>query len=63
MVVDLEGKPRHIVIVQPLGYGLDARAVEAAAKFRFTPATIRGKPVASTVLMSQDFLLVSPPPH
>jgi len=63
MVVDLEGMPRHIVIVQPLGYGLDARAVEAAAKFRFTPATIKGKPVASTVLMSQDFLLVSPPPH
>ena len=62
MVVDLEGMPRHIVIVQPLGYGLDARAVEAAAKFRFTPAMLKGKPVASTVLMNQDFLL-APPPH
>ena len=62
MVVDLEGLPRHVVIVQPLGYGLDARAVEAAAKFRFTPATLKGKSVASTVLLNQDFLLV-PPPH
>jgi len=62
IVVDVEGMPRHIVIVQPLGYGLDARAAEAAAKFRFTPATLKGKPVASTVLMNQDFLL-APAPH
>ena len=63
MVVDVEGLPRHVVIVQPLGYGLDVRAVEAAAKFRFTPATLKGKAVASTVLLNQDFLLVPPPPH
>ncbi|HEY1744145.1 MAG TPA: energy transducer TonB [Granulicella sp.] len=63
MVVDLEGMPQHVVIVQPLGYGLDVRAVEAAAKFRFTPATLKGKSVASTVLLNQDFLLVPPSPH
>jgi TonB family protein len=62
MVVDAEGMPRHIAIVQPLGYGLDARAVEAASKFRFTPAMLKGNPIAATVLMNQDFLLV-PSPH
>lgn len=61
MVVDLEGMPRHVVIVQPLGYGLDARAVEAAAKFRFTPAALKRKPVVSTVLLNQDFQRVPSP--
>ncbi|AEU38860.1 energy transducer TonB [Granulicella mallensis] len=61
LVVDTEGVARHIAIVQPLGYGLDARAVEAAAKYRFTPAMLDGKPVASNVLMNQDFLVVQMP--
>jgi TonB family protein len=61
LMVDTEGAARHIAIVQPLGYGLDARAVEAAAKYRFTPAMLDGKPTASNVLMNQDFLVVQTP--
>jgi hypothetical protein len=61
LLVDLEGMPRHIAIVQPLGYGLDEKAVEGAAKYRFTPATVQGKPVVSSVLMNQDFVVVLTP--
>jgi TonB family protein len=61
LVVDTEGTARHLAIVQPLGYGLDARAVEAAVKYRFTPAMLDGKSVASNVLMNQDFLVVQTP--
>jgi TonB family protein len=60
-VVDAEGSARRIAIVQPLGYGLDGKAVEALAKFRFAPATSEGKPVASNVLVNQDYVLVPAP--
>jgi TonB family protein len=61
MVVDSEGVPRRIAVVQPLGYGLDEKAVEAAAKYRFTPAMDKGKPVNSAVSMDQEFVLVQAP--
>jgi len=61
MVVDPEGVPRRLAVVQPLGYGLDAKAAEAAAKYRFTAASLKGKPVASNVLLNQDFVVVVAP--
>jgi TonB family protein len=61
-VVDTQGTPRRTTIVQPLGYGLDARAVEALDKFRFAPAmTQAGRPVASNVLVRQEFAVVPGP--
>ena len=63
MVVDAQGIPRRISIVQPLGYGLDERAVEAMAKSRFSPGTREGQPVASGVVVAQDFEFVAPPGH
>ncbi len=60
-VVDAQGMARRITIVQPLGYGLDEKAVEALAKFRFAPATSEGRPVASNVLVNQDYVLVPVP--
>jgi len=60
-VVDAQGAARHITIAQPLGYGLDEKAVEALAKFRFAPATSEGRPVASNVVVSQEYVLVPPP--
>jgi len=60
-VVDAQGVARRITIAQPLGYGLDEKAVEALAKFRFAPATNEGKPVASNVVVSQEYVLVAPP--
>jgi TonB family protein len=58
MVVDAEGEARRIAIAQPLGYGLDERAAEATAKLRFSPAVMGGKPVASNVLLRQEFVVV-----
>jgi hypothetical protein len=47
--------PRRIAIALPLGYGLEERAVEAMAKWRFAPATLAGKPVATVMVVAQEF--------
>lgn len=60
MVVDAEGVPRRISIAQPLGYGLEERAVEAMSKWRFAPATLAGKPVATVMVVAQEFEYVAP---
>ena len=60
-VVDSEGVPRRIVVAQPLGYGLDLAAAQALAKYRFTPAMVKGKAVASNVTVDQGFAVVAPP--
>jgi len=60
-VVDAQGAARRIAIVQPLGYGLDSKAVEALTKFRFAPATSEGKPVASSVVVNQEYVVVPMP--
>ena len=61
MVVDAEGKPHRISVAQSLGYGLEERAVEAMAKARFTPGTREGKPVATGLIVAQDFEYVASP--
>jgi TonB family protein len=60
-IVDAQGVARHVMIAQPLGYGLDQRAVEAMAKVRFAPAMRAGKPVPFLITLQQEFVLVSPP--
>ena len=40
LVVDATGKPVHIQVVRPLGFGLEQKAVEAVAGWRFEPATL-----------------------
>jgi TonB family protein len=55
LVVDADGVPRRIAVAQPVGYGLEAKAAEALAKWRFTPAMRAGKPVAATILVNLDF--------
>ncbi len=54
-VVGTDGIPHRIAIRQPLGYGLDARAVEAVAKYRFQPGLQDGKPVAVEMILNQPF--------
>jgi len=61
VVVDPEGEARRVAVVQPLGYGLDERAVEAVGKYRLTPATLGGKPVPSYALVRQEFVAVAVP--
>jgi TonB family protein len=61
LVVDAEGAPQRIAVSRPLGYGLDASAVEAMTKCRFAPGTRNGSAVATGMMMEQQFSLVNPP--
>lgn len=45
IVVDAAGKPKDIFVVNPLGFGLDEKAIAAVEQWRFEPATRDGKPV------------------
>lgn len=45
-VVGTDGHTRDIRVTQPLGMGLDERAVEAIQRWQFEPAMKDGKPVA-----------------
>jgi TonB family protein len=60
-VVDASGVPRRIAVTRPLGYGLDASAVEAMTKGRFAPGMKDGSAVATGVTMEQQFNLVAAP--
>jgi TonB family protein len=55
VVVDASGVPRRVAIARPLGYGLDASAVEAIEKWRFTPGMRGGSPVATSTVVEQQF--------
>src|SRR5882757_3897633 len=61
LVVDSAGAPLRIAISRPLGYGLDAAAVEAMRKWRFSPGRRGGDPVATGVTVEQEFKLMSAP--
>lgn len=56
--VDEHGVPRNLKVVRPLGLGLDERAVEAVAKWRFRPAYRDGRPFVSTALVEVTFRLL-----
>src|SRR5580704_8562190 len=51
MVVTSKGEPADIKISKHLGPSEDARALEAAAKYKFKPATKDGKPVSVQLLL------------
>ncbi|MGO9087026.1 MAG: energy transducer TonB [Terriglobales bacterium] len=57
LVVNQEGLPTKIHIVNPLGCGLDAKAVEAVETWRFDPAKKDGQPVAASIMVEVDFHL------
>ena len=56
--VDASGRLRKIMIVQPLGLGLDEKAAAAAARWRFRPALANGRPVAASVTIEVSFRLL-----
>ncbi|HEY0461914.1 MAG TPA: TonB family protein [Pyrinomonadaceae bacterium] len=49
------GRIEHILVIKPLGYGLDEEAVKAARAIRFEPATQDGKPVAVVKVVEYTF--------
>jgi TonB family protein len=60
VVVDASGTPQRMAVSRPLGYGLDASAVESMTKWRFAAGTRNGSPVAAGVVVEQQFSLVAP---
>jgi protein TonB len=57
MIVDDQGRPRDIRIVRGLGFGLDARAVDAVKQWRFQPAMKDGHPVNVQISVEVGFKL------
>jgi len=57
LIVDAQGNPRNPRVVQPLGMGLDEKAIEAVLKYKFKPAMKNGKPVAVPVNIEVNFRL------
>jgi TonB family protein len=55
VVVDPNGRPRDIKVVQELGHGLDEKAVEAVKEWKFEPAMKDGKPVAVQTYVQVQF--------
>jgi TonB family protein len=61
VVVDAGGIPERIAVSRPLGYGLDASAVEAMRKWRFTPGMKDRSAVATEMVVEQQFSLMNAP--
>jgi TonB family protein len=57
LVVSKEGTPTNIRIERPLGYGLDAKAVEAVRSWTFSPAEKDGVPVNVAIAVEVSFHL------
>lgn len=54
-VVAPDGKTRDIRIVRSLSPGLDQKSIEAVSKWKFTPATKDGKPIAIEIQAETTF--------
>jgi periplasmic protein TonB len=57
LIVDEQGRPRDIRVVRGLGFGLDARAIEAVKQWRFQPAMKDGRPVNVQISIEVGFRL------
>jgi protein TonB len=55
VIVTAEGKPTKIRILDPLGAGLDAKAVHAVETWNFKPATKDGQPVSFEIAVQVEF--------
>lgn len=58
VVVDEQGRATDFRILEPLGFGLDEKAVEAVRKWRFRPGKKDGKPVAVVAHIEIRFRLL-----
>ena len=58
IVIDEHGNPTNFRILNPLGLGLDEKAVEAVKQWRFRPAMKNGKPVAVVARIDVSFRLL-----
>jgi periplasmic protein TonB len=58
IVVGVDGLPRNVHVVRPLGLGLDEKAIEAVMKWRFRPGMKGGHAVATTAQVEVNFRLL-----
>ncbi len=56
-VISAEGIPQNIQVTRGLGMGLDESAVRAISQWRFSPATLKGNPVAVNINVEVNFSL------
>jgi TonB family protein len=59
--VDTEGNPRNIRVLRSLGLGLDEKAMQAVALWRFKPGWKDGHPVTVAVTVEVNFRLLDRP--
>jgi TonB family protein len=57
LIVDSAGHPRDIKVIRGLGFGLDAKALEAVQHWRFQPALKDGRPVDVQISVEVEFHL------
>ena len=55
LMVDAEGNPKDVCLIQPAGFGLDASAADAARKYKFKPALDHGNPIAYPTSVGVSF--------
>jgi protein TonB len=53
-----DGRPRRFRIVRSLGLGLDQKAVDAVAQWKFRPAMRNGRPVRAAATIEVNFRLL-----
>jgi protein TonB len=58
IVVDEHGNPKDMSVMRQLGLGLDQKAIEAVAKWRFKPGMKDGKPVPVIATIEVSFHLL-----
>jgi protein TonB len=57
LIVDAAGHPRDVRVVRGLGFGLDAKAIEAVQQWRFQPSMKDGRPVDVQIRVEVAFRL------
>jgi protein TonB len=55
LLVDQNGMPRNVRVVQGIGMGLNEKAVEAVRQYKFKPAMEGGKPVTVEMNIEVNF--------
>jgi TonB family protein len=57
VIIDAQGNPQNPRVIQPLGMGLDEKALAAVMRYRFKAAKKDGKPVAVRISVIVNFRL------
>jgi protein TonB len=60
VVIGEDGTPRDLEIQKALGYGLDEKAIQCVAQWRFTPGAYQGRPVPVAASIHVSFRLETP---